>query len=77
MLKSNYIITGPDSPDGLYTFWSNELGWTEKVEQATTFDREILTTPLPKGGTGVFEIKSIKSPCVTTFFELKDYIKRN
>ena len=54
--NSNFIIVGPDIPDGEQFYWNNQFGWIENFNEATTFDQEIMFAPLPMGGVGYLEV---------------------
>jgi hypothetical protein len=57
---TQFVITGPIVDDELL-YWNNDWGWTS-LEEATTFDKEIMTVPLPVEGSGVMEVSMIKEP---------------
>jgi hypothetical protein len=53
--EKEYIITGPVLNDE-QTYWNNDNGWVSEFSEATTFPREIVTTLLPQGATGIMEL---------------------
>lgn len=56
MLKgSNFFILGPVTEAENATYWSDQFGWIEDIDKATVFTRQIITLPLPPGGTGIVE----------------------
>lgn len=55
MAETQFVIAGPvENEEQLW--WHNELGWITKFECATTLPKQILTSPLPPGATGIMEI---------------------
>jgi hypothetical protein len=56
MKKTNFFIVGPDTAEGESQFWSIDLwGWTDDYDQASSFGKEILAMPLPRGTQGIME----------------------
>jgi hypothetical protein len=56
----NLIICGP-VVDDQSTFWNNDIdpcgGWTSEFFDATIFDAQVFSAPLPIGATNVMEIQ--------------------
>ena len=60
-MKIQFIIVGDnDLSDKDQLYWNNELGWST-YNNATTFDKEIMTVPLPPGGAEYWGISMDKS----------------
>ena len=53
--ETQFIICGP-VVDEEQTYWHNERGWVVLLSNATTLPREILTSPLPPGASGIMEL---------------------
>ncbi len=53
--NTQFVIIGNDPGNGEQMYWNNAQGWISDFTEATTFDREILTAPLPHGATGFIE----------------------
>jgi len=55
-VKTEFVILGP-IVDEEATYWNvPNWAWTKEYFDATTFDKEIMTSPLPEGGVGYMEI---------------------
>lgn len=65
-LETQYIIVGPDIPEGDMFYWNVDKGWGN-YDNATTFDREIFTVPLPPGAEGIYEITTDKAELVAYY----------
>lgn len=55
----HYAIIGPEDHNELPTFWSlRKWGWVE-FHEATAFDARIIGSPLPIGGIGWLDVRTI------------------
>lgn len=53
--EKDYLITGPVRNED-QTYWHNDYGWITEFGEATTLPKQILTSPLPPGATGIMEL---------------------
>jgi len=61
MFDTQFIIAGPVLNEE-QTWWNNDHDWVTDFENATTFPKDILTTTLPMGATGIMEVKMDFTP---------------
>jgi len=54
-METQFIIAGPVMSEE-QTWWNNDQGWTPDFTEATTLPRDILTSSLPPGATGIMEL---------------------
>lgn len=64
MPTHNFVIIGPDSPEGEIQYWSNSLeDWTTIFDKCTTFNKDILLAPYPLGAYGYLELSNDEVIC--------------